>query len=76
MIEKQKQLENNNQVKSENNIPLHQEKLTVKRQRRKIGEVIIRKEVETEIVRIPLRREKLIVEREINSQIEQLAEID
>lgn len=68
-----KQVEDNN---SERNINLNQEKLTVKRQRRKVGEVIVRKEVETEMIRVPLRKEKLIVEKEINSEVTQLAEID
>jgi len=66
-------VENNN---SEHNINLNQEKLTVKRQRRKVGEVIVRKEVETEMIRVPLRKEKLIIEREINSEVTKLAEID
>ncbi len=38
------------------------ERLVVERSKRKIGEVIIRKEVETRMIQIPVRREKLIIE--------------
>ena len=44
-------------------ISLLEEKLQVARQRKKIGEVVIRKKVETRMVQVPIRREKLIVER-------------
>ncbi|MEO1763486.1 MAG: DUF2382 domain-containing protein [Cyanobacteria bacterium J06629_18] len=51
------------------------ERLVVERSKRKIGEVIIRKEVETRMIQIPVRREKLIVE-EPGVEPKQLAEID
>ena len=51
------------------------ERLVVERSKRKIGEVIIRKEIETRMIQIPVRREKLIVE-EAGSEPKQLAEID
>lgn len=44
-------------------ISLLEEKLQVARRQEKIGEVVIRKEVETRMVKLPIRREKLIVER-------------
>lgn len=44
-------------------IALLEEKLQVTRQKQKVGEVVVRKEVETKIVQIPIRREKLIVEK-------------
>lgn len=55
-------------------IPLWEEKLKVNRRQRKVGEVIVRKQVETRMVQVPVRQEKLIVER-IGEQPEQLAEV-
>jgi hypothetical protein len=54
---------------------LLEEKLVVERKKRKVGEIVVRKVVETRMVQIPVRREKLIVEQ-IGSQNQQLAEID
>ncbi|AFY54615.1 protein of unknown function (DUF2382) [Rivularia sp. PCC 7116] len=51
------------------------ERLVVERSKRKIGEVIIRKEIETRMIQIPVRREKLIIE-EPGVEPKQLAEID
>ncbi len=51
------------------------ERLVVQRNKRKIGEVIIRKQVETRMIQIPVRREKLIVEQ-AGIESKQLAEID
>jgi Domain of unknown function (DUF2382) len=51
------------------------EKLIVDRTKRKIGEVIIRKEIETRMVTVPVRRERLIVEQ-ISPENKQLASID
>lgn len=51
------------------------ERLVVERSKRKIGEVVIRKEIETRMIQIPVRREKLIVE-EPGIEPRQLAEID
>jgi uncharacterized protein (TIGR02271 family) len=56
-------------------LTLLEERLFVNHQRRKVGEVIIRKEIETQMVEVPVRREKLIVER-IGDDPERLAEID
>ncbi|MEM8720101.1 MAG: DUF2382 domain-containing protein [Cyanobacteria bacterium P01_G01_bin.39] len=55
-------------------IPLLEEKLQVAHHKQKVGEVIVRKQVETKIVEVPLRREKLIVER-IGKNPEQLTEV-
>ncbi|MCC0176829.1 DUF2382 domain-containing protein [Waterburya agarophytonicola K14] len=44
-------------------ISLLEEKLQVTRRKQKVGEVIVRKEVETRIIKIPIRREKLVIER-------------
>ncbi|MBE9215972.1 DUF2382 domain-containing protein [Plectonema cf. radiosum LEGE 06105] len=51
------------------------ERLVVERSKRKIGEVIIRKQVETRMIQIPVRREKLIIEKP-GIEPEELAQID
>ena len=56
-------------------VRLLEEKLIVDRQKRKIGEIIVRKEIETHIVEVPVRREKLIVEQ-VGLELKQLASID
>ncbi|MCY7321871.1 MAG: YsnF/AvaK domain-containing protein, partial [Phormidesmis sp. CAN_BIN36] len=43
--------------------------------RHKIGEVIVRKEIEIRMIEVPVRREKLIIEQ-ISPDYRQLAEID
>ena len=55
-------------------IPLKEEKLIVERERRKVGEVIIRKEVETHFVQVPVKREKLVIEQ-VGTDHQILAEI-
>ena len=56
-------------------LSLLEEKLVVKRSKRKIGEVVVRKEVETRTVHIPLRREKLIIEK-VSATTEPITEIE
>jgi hypothetical protein len=51
------------------------ERLMVDLHRYKVGEVIVRKEIETRIVEVPVRREKLIVEQ-VSPEFKQLAVID
>lgn len=61
---------------TEATIRLHEERLSVHRgQRRKVGEVVVRKEIETRLVEVPVRYEKLIVEQ-VSPNYEQLAVID
>ncbi len=55
-------------------IPLLEEKLEVTKQRQKVGEVVVHKQVETRIVKVPIRREKLIVKR-IGKNPEKLTEV-
>lgn len=55
-------------------IALLEEKLQVSRRKQKVGEVIVRKQVETRIIKVPIRREKLIIER-IGKNPEQLTEV-
>lgn len=56
-------------------IPLLEERIVADYTRRKIGEVIVRKVVETRMVQVPIRYEKLIVEQ-INPEHKQLVELD
>lgn len=53
----------NIRTEDEDTIKLLEERLVVNRQRRKVGEVILRKEIVTEMVQIPVRREVLVVEQ-------------
>jgi len=48
--------------------PIYEERLVVDRSRRKVGEVVVRKVVETRMVEVPVRREKLVVERTDGSE--------
>lgn len=59
----------------EETISLLEERLVIDSHKRKIGEVIVRKEIETRIVEVPVRREKLIVEQ-ISPTFQQLAVVD
>ncbi|MEL6930019.1 MAG: DUF2382 domain-containing protein [Cyanobacteria bacterium J06600_6] len=69
---------NNNHLKDNSlaleKISLLEEKLQVARRREKVGEVVIRKQVETRMVQLPIRREKLIVEK-VGQNAEKLAEV-
>lgn len=56
-------------------VRLLEERLVVNRSKRKVGEVIVRKEIETRMVEVPLHREKLIVEQ-VGDDPKVLAEID
>ena len=58
------------------NISLLEEKLIVKRHKRKLGEVVVRKEVETRMLHIPIRREKLIIEKTGTIADENLTELN
>ena len=56
---------------------LLEERLIVNLSRREIGEIVIRKEIETQIlqVEVPVQREKLIVEQ-VSPEYQLLAQID
>lgn len=56
-------------------IQLLEERLVVRSQKRKVGEIVVRKEIETRMVEVPVRREKLIVER-VDRGYERIAELD
>lgn len=63
------------EVLGEKVIRLLAERLVVDRRQRKIGEVIVRKVVETRTIQVPVRYEKLVIEQ-VNPEHKQLAEID
>ena len=63
------------EVVEEEVIRLLQEELVVERNKQKVGEVVVRKEIETRMVEVPIRREKLVVEQ-VGSEGKPLAEID
>lgn len=65
----------NHIVEVDKNFRLLEERLVVDSIRQKVGEVVIRKVIETEMVQVPVRREKLIVEQ-VGPERKQLAEID
>jgi len=56
-------------------ISLMEEQVVVDYVRRKVGEVIIRKQVETRMVQVPVRYEKLVIEQ-VSPDRRQLAEVD
>jgi uncharacterized protein (TIGR02271 family) len=66
----------NSSILDEATIRLLEERLKVKRNSKKVGEVVVRKVVETKTVEVPVRQEKLIVEQIQGDQTENLAEID
>ncbi len=63
------------EVVEEEIVRLLEERLVVNRSKRKVGEVIVRKEIEIEMVQVPIQREKLIVEQ-VGAETKTLAEID
>lgn len=67
--------DDNPKVLSQDIIRLLGERLVVDRSKRKVGEVIVRKEIVTRIIQVPVRHEKLIVEQ-VSPERKQLAEID
>lgn len=69
------ELPDNSEVVEEEIIRLLEEKLVVERSKQKVGEVVVRKEIETRLVQVPVKREKLIVEQ-VSPERKQLAEID
>lgn len=63
------------EILSQDIVRLVEERLVVSRSKHKIGEVIVRKEIETRIIQVPVRYEKLIVEQ-ISPERKQLIEIN
>jgi stress response protein YsnF len=63
------------EVAEEEIVRLLEERLVVNRSKWKVGEIVVRKEVETTTIQVPIQREKLIIEQ-VGSETKQLAEID
>lgn len=63
------------QVAEEQAIRLLEERLRVDRHKKKVGEVVMRKEIETEIVEVPVQREKLVLEQ-VGADPQTIAEVD
>ena len=68
--------EEDHSILDEATIRLLEERLTVDRTSTKVGEVVVRKVVETKMVEVPVRQEKLVIEQVTGDQTENLAEID
>lgn len=69
------QFESSTRILDEEIIPLLAERVIVDRHKRKSGEVVVRKVIETEIIEVIVRREKLIVEQ-VSPEYKVLAVID
>ena len=67
--------ESSTKIVDEEIIPLLAERVIVDRHKRKSGEVVIRKVIETEVIEVLVRREKLIVEQ-VSPEYKELAVID
>lgn len=63
------------EVVEEELVRLLEERLIVNRSKWKVGEVVVRKEIENQIVQVPIRREKLIIEQ-VSPETKHIAEID
>lgn len=63
------------EIVEEEIVRLLEERLVVSRNKRKIGEIVVRKEIETRIIEVPIQREKLIIEQ-VGTETKKLAEID
>jgi hypothetical protein len=62
-------------ILTQESFSLLEERLRVELTEHKIGEIVIRKEIETQLVQVPVRREKLIIEQ-VSPAYKLLAEID
>ncbi|MBD3881986.1 PRC-barrel domain-containing protein [Phormidium tenue FACHB-886] len=60
---------------AEETIQLLEERLVVNRLRRKVGEITVRKAIETRMIQVPVRREKLIIEQ-VSPEPKQIAVVD
>lgn len=67
--------EDHSNVLEEEIVRLLEERLVVNRSKHKVGEVVVRKEIETQIIEVPIQREILIIEQ-VGSETKRLAEID
>jgi stress response protein YsnF len=69
------EFDDSSNVVEEELVRLLEERLVVNRHKHKIGEVVVRKEIETQIIEVPIQREILIIEQ-VGSETKRLAAID
>ena len=71
------QVDSISNILTQEGFSLLEERLRIELNQRKIGEIVIRKEIETQLVQVqvPIRREKLIIEQ-VSPAYKLLAEID
>lgn len=69
------EFDDSSNVVEEEIVRLLEERLVVNRRKHKIGEVVVRKEIETQIIEVPIQREILIIEQ-VGSETKRLAAID
>ena len=76
-VEYHTEVDSTSTILTQASFSLLEERLRIELTQRKIGEIVIRKEIETELVsvQIPVRREKLIIEQ-VSPAYKLLAEID
>ncbi|AFZ16402.1 DUF2382 domain-containing protein [Allocoleopsis franciscana] len=69
------EFDDNSNVVEEEIVRLLEERVVVNRRKQKVGEVVVRKEIETQIIEVPIQREILIIEQ-VGSETKRLAAID
>lgn len=69
------ELDDGSNVVEEEIVRLLEERVVVNRRKQKVGEVVVRKEIETQIIEVPIQREILIIEQ-VGSETKRLAAID
>jgi stress response protein YsnF len=74
-IEDVTEFDDSSNVVEEELVRLLEERVIVNRRKHKIGEVVVRKEIETQIIEVPIQREILIIEQ-VGSETKRLAAID
>jgi Domain of unknown function (DUF2382) len=76
-VEQREQMAAPANILTEHVISLLEERLVVELNRQKVGDIVVRKEIETQLiqVQVPIRREKLIVEQ-VSPEYKRIAEVD
>lgn len=69
------ELDDKSNVLEEEIVRLLEERVVINRRKQKVGEVVVRKEIETQIIEVPIQREILIIEQ-VGSETKRLAAID
>jgi stress response protein YsnF len=69
------ELDDSSNVVEEELVRLLEERIVVNRRKQKVGEVVVRKEIETHIIEVPIQREILIIEQ-VGAETKRLAAID